>query len=338
MLIPAMQKNTGILVVNLGSPDSPSVSSIRKYLGEFLMDSYVLNIPYLLRAALVYGVILPFRPKKTQHSYKAIWKPQGSPLIINTQKFADQLSKQLQTPVEIAMRYGTPSFCSALKKFKSQNIWNIQVVLMYPQYALSTTVTAQKRFEELNQKFYQNKFQFTYLQDFYAAPSFIEAVSDKIQANLQHDQHLLISFHGLPWSHLGKAVGASNCGTETCCDQISAGNKNCYRAQCFETARLIAKKINLTNDQWSIGFQSRLTRGWIEPFTDVVTQKLAARGIKNIAVVCPSFTADCLETLEEIEIREKAAFLKAGGKNLTYIPCVNDDPKFVDFIVNALKT
>lgn len=327
----------GVLVVNLGSPRSPSVSDIRSYLKEFLMDPYVLNIPTPLRYALVYGIILPFRPKKTLHAYQSIWTQEGSPLIINTRKFATKLQKELSAPVEIAMRYGDPSFQEALSSFHKKGLYNIKVILMYPQYALSTTLTAQKRLEELNSSQFSSQFNFDYIRDFYSHPGFINSVSNICKKNLEPDTHLLMSFHGLPWSHLGKAVQAENCKKENCCDKITEKNNHCYRAQSFETARLIAQALKLSKDQWSIGFQSRLTRGWIEPFTDVVTEELVKkRGIKKLAVVCPSFTADCLETLEEIEIREKEAFLEHGGESLSYIPCVNDDSEFVKSIAQTL--
>lgn len=325
----------GILVVNLGSPKSPAITDIKSYLKEFLMDPYVLSIPTPLRFALVYGAILPFRPQKTTHAYQSIWTTEGSPLIVNTQKFAQKLKNHTQLPVEIGMRYGEPSLDSGLRRLKNQGVRKIHIILMYPQHALSSTVTAQQKLFELNTQY---SFELHFIQDFYSEHGFIKALSETAKAHLPTNTHLLMSFHGLPWSHLGKAIKSSECKKTNCCDIISDKNKHCYRAQSFETARLLAQELGLKSSDWSIGFQSRLTRGWIEPFTDVVTKELCEKGFKKLAVICPSFTSDCLETLEEIQIREKEAFLSYGGEDLIYIPCVNDSDLFVDFIAEQIKT
>lgn len=324
----------GILVVNLGSPKSPEISDIKSYLKEFLMDPYVLTIPKPLRFALVYGLILPFRPKKTTHAYQSIWTEDGSPLITNTLKFAQKLKSYTQLPVEIGMRYGEPSLTQGLQKLKDLQIKKVHVVLMYPQYALSSTATAKQKILDLNADFC---FELNFIQDFYGESEFIESLAEITQTHLPPNTHLLMSFHGLPWSHLGKSVGSTECKKQHCCDAVTDKNKHCYRAQSFETARQLASHLKLPRESWSLGFQSRLTRGWIEPFTDVVTRDLCSRGIKKLAVVCPSFTADCLETLEEIQIREKEAFLSYGGESFTYIPCLNDSNRFAKFIANQIS-
>lgn len=326
----------GILLVNLGSPKEPTIPAIKKYLSEFLMDPYVLQMPAPLRAMLVYGIILPFRPQKTLKNYLSIWTNEGSPLIVESHKLKNKLQKYLhhqnvQTHVEVAMRYGEPSLAQALENFRSKNVKDVRVIPLYPQYALSSTETVFAKLKDLNTKDFNQYFNFTYVKDFYNDSKFIEPLVETTRAHLQNADydHLLISFHGLPKSHLGEKVQAEGCQFSTCCHQITEKNRNCYRAQSFETARRLAEKLDLPKEKWSVGFQSRLTRGWIEPFTDQMIEKMPSQGIKNLAVVCPSFTSDCLETLEEIAKGEKERFLKAGGEKFNYIPCVNDSDLWV---------
>lgn len=323
----------GILLVNLGSPKEPKIPAIRKYLSEFLMDPWVLQMPVLLRAALVYGVILPFRPKKTLKNYLSIWTDEGSPLIVESYKLRNKLQKELQgksTHVEVAMRYGEPSLESALRSFQSQNIKNIRVIPLYPQYAISSTKTVEEKIISLNLKQFNNEFNLSFVKDFFNDPKFINPLIENTKKHLPKEfDHLLISFHGLPKSHLGKAIGSTVCNFDSSCSSISDKNRFCYRAQCFETARLLAKGLNLPDGKWSVGFQSRLTRGWIEPFTDQLIKKMPSQGIKKLAVVCPSFISDCLETLEEIKVGEKERFINSGGESFNYIPCVNDSDTWV---------
>lgn len=328
----------GLLLVNLGSPKEPTLPAIRNYLKTFLMDPYVLQMPLPLRSALVYGLILPFRPKKTLKSYLTIWTNEGSPLIIESLRLKEKLQKHLQsrnedTHVEIAMRYGDPSLTQALDSFRSKNIRKIKVIPLYPQYAMSSSLTVENKLKNLNQQEFNRFFDLNFIKDFYNDPKFtqplIETTKKYLQENVEEFDHLLISFHGLPKSHLGKKIGSTVCNFDDCCNSISEKNRNCYRAQCFETARILAKGLNLPNDKWSIGFQSRLTRGWIEPFTDVLIGDMPKKGIKNLAVVCPSFISDCLETLEEINQRERQRFINAGGEKFYYVPCVNDSDAWV---------
>lgn len=337
---------TGILLINLGSPKEPTIPAIREYLSEFLMDPYVLQMPTLARKALVYGIILPFRPKKTLHNYKKIWTEEGSPLVVETRKLTQKLSELApQYEVEFAMRYGLPSFSEALEKFRAKSISRIQVIPLYPQYALSTTETTIAKLNELNAKKYSHFFTFNILKDFYNSPLFTDSVSSVIERHLDSKksgqnkwQHIIFSYHGLPKSHLGKKVGATICSYGDCCNSISKENCNCYRAQCFETTRMITKKLNIPENQYTVSFQSRLTRGWIEPFTDKIIEELPKKGIKNLAICCPSFTSDCLETLEEVQIGERKRFLDAGGETFQYIPCVNDDSQWVKNLLEIIKT
>lgn len=326
----------GVLLVNLGSPKEPTIPAIRRYLSEFLMDPYVLQMPAPLRAMLVYGVIIPFRPKKTLKNYLSIWTNEGSPLIVESQKLKNKLQRHFHTQhkdthVELAMRYGEPSLSQALDSFKSKNIRNIRVIPLYPQYAMSSSGTVIEKLKDLNHKSFNQFFTMSFVQDFFNDPKFINPLIETTKKHLSDKDfdHLLISFHGLPKSHLGEKVNSSICNFNECCASITEKNKNCYRAQCFETARQLARGLNLPSDKWSVGFQSRLTKGWIEPFTDVLIEKMPASGIKNLAVVCPSFVSDCLETLEEVQQGEKVRFLQAGGEKFNYIPCLNDSDSWV---------
>jgi ferrochelatase len=326
----------GVLLVNLGSPKEPTIPSIRKYLSEFLMDPYVLQMPAPLRALLVYGLILPFRPKKTLKNYLSIWTPQGSPLILETFKLKNKLQKLFQSTdqeiqVEVAMRYGEPSLTQSLENFRVKKIHNIKVIPLYPQYAISSSGTVVDKLIELNKNTFHHFFEFQFIKDFYDDKKFIDPLVENAKRYLSGREydHLLISFHGLPKNHLGNKVGSSVCNFSECCNSITEKNKNCYRAQCFATARSLAEGLNLPSDKWSVGFQSRLTQGWIEPFTDVIIENMPKRGIKNLAVISPSFVSDCLETLEEINHQERERFLKAGGKNFYYIPCINDSDSWI---------
>ena len=326
----------GIMLVNLGSPKEPTIPAIKKYLSEFLMDPYVLQMPSPLRAMLVYGIILPLRPKKTLKNYLSIWTNEGSPLIVESYKLKNKLQKYLhsqgqETHVEIAMRYGEPSISQAMENFRAKNIRNVRVIPLYPQYAMSSSLTVVEKIKSVNQQDFNQFFLFEFVQDFYNNPLFIDPLIETTKKHLRgiDFDHLLISFHGLPKSHLGEKVQASICKFDTCCDSISEKNKNCYRAQSFETARLLAKGLGLPDKKWSVGFQSRLTRGWIEPFTDKIIEGMPKREIKNLAVVCPSFVSDCLETLEEIKHGEKERFLQVGGEKFYYIPCINDSDSWV---------
>ncbi|MES2768299.1 MAG: ferrochelatase [Bdellovibrionota bacterium] len=327
----------GILLVNLGSPKEPTIPAIRKYLSEFLMDPYVLQMPSPLRAMLVYGIILPFRPKKTLKNYLKIWTNEGSPLIVESIKLKNKLQKHFYNKdsdmhVEVAMRYGDPSFTQALDVFRSKNIRDVRVIPLYPQYAMSSTGTVEAKLKDLNTKDFNQFFNFSFVKDFFNDKKFINPLIETTKMHLTNADydHLLISFHGLPKSHLGEKVESSVCKFEaSCCEAISEKNRYCYRAQCYETARLLTQGLNLSKDKWSVSFQSRLTRGWIEPFTDQIIENMSKNGIKNLAVVCPSFVSDCLETLEEIKIGEKERFLQAGGEKFYYIPCVNDSDSWV---------
>lgn len=333
---------TGVLLVNLGTPDNPSVPSIRKYLKEFLMDERVIQLPWLIRAILVYGLILPFRPKKILEAYQSIWTKRGSPLLVLSQTLEEHLQQNLGEAyqVALAMRYGSPNIVNALSKLQ-KNCDKIIIVPQFPQYAESTTRSLyQVIFDYFKQ---QIKIpELVMIRDFYDMPAFIQAQKNQLEKvileqNFKADFYLF-SFHGLPENHV-KKVDAAPCDLSQPCLSLNDNNRFCYRAQCYETARLLATSLNLSESDYQVSFQSRLGRTpWIKPYTDQVLPELRKKGIKNLAVACPAFTADCLETLEEISIRAKAQWQALGGEGFIVAPCVNIDPIWVQGLGDLIRS
>jgi protoporphyrin/coproporphyrin ferrochelatase len=318
-----------VLLVNLGSPNSPSVSDIRKYLRAFLMDGRVLDAPYPIRFGIVHFMILPFRPKRSAEAYHKIWRPEGSPLIGTSRKVQADLQHRLRIPVELAMRYQNPSINHAVKKLRAQGVKDLLLIPMFPHYAMSSYETAVERVARLLSKV-APKISLSVMAPFYEHPDYIRALVRSAADYLKQPyDHLLFSFHGIPERHLHKSDPTScHCLLKNdCCDETSPVHNTCYRAQCFKTVQAFAKSAGLPNDKFSVAFQSRLGRDrWLKPYTDHILKDLARTGTKKLLVICPAFVADCLETLEEIGIRGRESFLQAGGEELTLIPCLNEHP------------
>jgi len=336
----------GLLLVNLGTPDAPSTGAVRRYLREFLWDRRVIDINPVGRALLLYGVILPFRPRRSAHAYQQIWTPAGSPLLLHSQALTAATAQALGPGwrVELAMRYGKPSIRSALERLFAPDappLERLVVLPLYPQYASSSTGSSlEKVLDELAPRTVVPALQL--VQDFYDHPGFLDAVAAVARPELERfrPDHVLVSFHGLPERQVKACdpTGRHCLAAATCCDAIVAANTRCYRAQSFSTARAVAGRLGLGADGWSIGFQSRLGRTpWIRPFTDEVLVELAKAGKRRLAVLTPSFTADCLETLEEIGLRAKASFVAAGGEDLLQVPCVNAHPRWVEAVVDLAR-
>lgn len=335
-------KHHGILLINLGTPNSPSVLDVRLYLSEFLSDPYVIDIPAPIRWLLLNCIILRTRPKQSAKAYQQIWQKEGSPLLVNTQNLCDNLSEAVvgQFDVVFAMRYGKPSIESALKELQERGCDKITVLPLYPQYALSTTASSvEKTLAVLKKINYHPSIKF--INSFYDNPGFINAYAHHIRLFLGNHKPdiLLMSFHGLPERHIKKV----NCGyTKNCnrpspCPAINEKNELCYRAQCYATANAIAQKLQLSKEQHTISFQSRLGKTpWIKPFTDEIIIQLREQGCEHLAVACPSFVSDCLESLEEIGIRLREQWLALGGKRFTLIPCLNDNDEWVQALANML--
>lgn len=333
---------TGVLLVNLGSPSSPATRDVRRYLREFLSDPRVLDIPAPLRWLLLRGVILPFRSPRSAAQYRKIWTPEGSPLRVHGRALAEALGRRLGDGyrVVLGMRYGEPSLEAALETLLAADVERLRVVPLFPQEAASSSGSAL----ESVYRAAATRWNVPPLQavaPFFAHPGFVAALAEIAQPRLAafEPDHVLFSYHGLPERHVRRAdPSAAHClASSDCCATITPLNRHCYRAQCFATTRAVVQSLRLGPEAFSSAFQSRLGRApWIEPHTDVVLPQLAARGVRRLAVLCPSFVADCLETLEEIGIRAREQWSGLGGEALELIPCVNSHPTWVDALADLV--
>jgi ferrochelatase len=319
----------GILLVNLGSPDSTAVGDVRKYLREFLMDGRVLDAPWPIRFCVVHFTILPSRPKETAHAYQKIWTPEGSPLVVISRHVQNKLQERFTVPVELAMRYQNPSIESAIRKLGYLKVDDVFLIPLFPHYAMSSYESAVERVKKVA-RFLVPKMKITVQPPYFDAPDYIEALAASAQNYLQDGyDHLLFSFHGIPERHLRKS-DPTRCHClkrENCCEVSSPAHATCYRAQCFKTVAAFVKKANVPQAQYSVSFQSRLGRDpWLKPYTDVELAELPKRGVQKLLVICPAFVSDCLETLEEIGMRGKETFIGAGGKEFMQIACLNEHP------------
>lgn len=319
--------------MNLGSPDSTEVKELRKYLNEFLTDKRVID-SWFVRNILMRSIIIPKRAPESAKAYRTIWTKNGSPLIQFTRELAEKLEKEVYDPVTIAMRYGNPSMESAFELLvkKMPDLEEVVAVPLYPHYAMSSYETAVEYAKEVHrQKKYRFKIKFT--GPFYQNPDYIHALAENMKPWLQKDfDHLLFSFHGIPERHLIKSDPTHHHCLQTidCCAVSSVAHETCYRHQCLTTMHLVAKELGLAESKYSFSFQSRLGKQpWLKPYTDFRFQEMPVEGIKRLIVVCPTFVSDCLETLEEIEIRGKESFLGSGGNEFSMIPCLNIHPLWV---------
>jgi protoporphyrin/coproporphyrin ferrochelatase len=343
---------TGVIITNIGTPDSTAVGDVRRYLREFLSDPRVVDINPVGRWLLLNLIILPFRPAKSAHAYQSIWMQDsphgGSPLLHWTREFEKRLAADLGAGyvVETGMRYGNPSLASALDKLHKAGCERIAVLPLFPHYSPSSGGSALEGAYTLAAQMW-NVPNLAAVPPFFDDAGFIEAFAAKGQpviAEIEAD-YVLFSFHGVPERQIEKSdespAGQRHClASADCCATITMANRNCYRAQCYATARLIAGKLGLGPEggRWSVSFQSRLGRTpWIRPYTDEVLPELAKKGVKRVAVYCPAFVADCLETLEEIGIRAKEDFTAAGGDDLRLIPSLNDDAAWVSVAARLVR-
>ena len=334
---------TGVLLVNLGTPDAPDVASVRRYLREFLSDPKVIDSHPAARWLLLNLIILPFRPRRTAAAYQKVWTEAGSPLLVAGKNLTAALSKTLGDAyqVELAMRYGSPSIASALNRLHEANLSSILVFPLFPQYADASTGSVLAKISEV-QNAHPQGVDMTVRPAFFDAPGWISAFAEGARDRLENApyDHVLFSFHGIPERQIKKTdpSGTWCLANSSCCDAVGERNPDCYRAQCYANARALAQELNLESDLWSVSFQSRLgATPWIRPFTDEVLPELATRGIKNLAVACPSFVADNLETLEEIGLRAKEQWAELGGEELTLLPCPNDQPAWVDAVAAMVR-
>lgn len=324
----------GVLLMNLGSPDSTAIPDLKRYLDQFLMDERVIDKPWILRALLVKGIIVPFRAPKSAEAYKTIWTKEGSPLVVMTKKLQQALQNLIQEPVEIAMRYGNPSPQAAFEALlkREPHLEEVIAVPLYPHYAMSSFETAVEYAKEIYSK-KKYSFKLSFIKPFYNEPNYLHALAESMKPYLdQPYDHILFSYHGVPARHIKKSdVTGSHClQVNNCCDVPSPAHEFCYRHQVITATKAIAERLQIPASKYSISFQSRLGKGWLEPFTDIRLEKLPHEGVKNLLVVCPAFVSDCLETLEEIAIRGKEIFIEAGGENYEMIPCLNVHPLWVE--------
>ncbi|WP_435223741.1 ferrochelatase [Niabella hirudinis] len=335
-------RKTGIILMNLGSPDSTEVKDVRRYLDEFLMDERVIDKPWLLRFLLIKGIIVPFRAPKSAEAYKTIWWKEGSPLIVLSKQLQDALQQQTELPVELSMRYGNPNPEAAYEALlkRMPDVEEVILVPLYPHYAMSSFETAVEHMKAAHKK-KNYSFGIKVVPPFYKHPSYINALAESMRPYLQeHFDQLLFSYHGIPERHVLKSDPTKkHCmQVENCCFKSSPSHPTCYRHQVTITSELVAKKLGLKKDQWQQSYQSRLGRDpWLLPNTQVRLPQLPDENIKKLVVVCPSFVSDCLETLEEIEIRGKEEFLQAGGETYTYIPCMNTNGIWVDTLLQLIE-
>lgn len=328
-----------VLLANLGSPAAPDTSAVRVYLNQFLMDPYVIQLPWPLRRLIVSLFVLPRRPKFSAHAYAGVWRDDGSPLVALSEELLAKLKTQLKLPVAMSMRYGEPSIESELLKLaENPKLREVLYIPMYPHYADSTITTS---VEELKRVVVKHKLNLKVkvLEPFYDHPNYINALVSSAKPYLDNDKydHLLMSYHGLPESHLKVADSTfSHClQVDDCCHKASEAHKTCYRHQVFRTTECFVAAAGLQAGEYSQAFQSRLGRNkWLEPSTENTLKELAAKGVKNLLVMCPAFVTDCLETLEEIEMQGREIFIEAGGESLTLIPCLNSHQDWVDLLVS----
>lgn len=310
-----MTNSIGILLTNIGTPDQATPKAVRQFLREFLSDQDVVSLPRIIWWPILHGFILRSRPKKSAAFYQKIWTSDGSPLLIYSQKLAKKLAEELKMPVEIGMRYGNPSIKKALEAFREKNINKIIVFPLYPQYSTTTTESTIHYLAKLDAK---NSLQI--ISHYADNADYINAITVSIQETWKirgKAQHLLFSFHGIPKYYIKKG--------------------DPYAHLCHLTAKRVAKELQLTDSQWSLAFQSRLGRAeWLTPYLNKTLAEFPSRGITQLDVIAPGFSVDCLETLEEIAIRGKEQFLKAGGKSFCYIPALNDQQTHVTLLKNII--
>ncbi|WP_215241681.1 ferrochelatase [Dyadobacter helix] len=335
-------RKTGVLIVNLGTPDSPSVPDVRKYLRQFLMDERVIDIPYLNRWLLINLIIAPFRAPKSAKVYRKLWLPEGSPLKIYGYSVEEKLQKVLgeKYVVKLAMRYQSPSIESALKELRKECLTDIVVVSFFPQYASASTGSVYKEVMRVVQD-WEVLPEIRFTNRFLDHPKFIEAFANlgkKYMAERDYD-HVVFSYHGLPERQITKGDVTRNfCQFGSCCDVLDHRNQHCYRAQCFETTRLLVKEMGIPEGKYTTCFQSRLGKTpWIKPYTDEIIPELTKKGVKSVLAFSPSFVADCLETTIEVGEEYKELFEKEGGIHWQLVESLNDSDIWVETVEDLVK-
>lgn len=327
---------TAVLLVNVGTPDNSSNKAVRKFLSQFLNDKRIIDLPFLFRKLLVNLIIIPFRTSKSAKLYLKLWTKKGSPLLYHSKSLRDKLQKRLlkDDKVFLAMRYQNPSIKSALSEIKAEKFDRILLFPMYPQYATSTSLTTIEETIKLVKKM-DIQASLSVIDQFFDKEAYLNAFTVRAQEyEISKYDHILFSYHGLPLNQVNNTHPGSNCDQMNCKAVYNDKNIFCYHAACYQSTKLITEKLNLKKENYSVCFQSRFSKNWLSPFTDEVLIKKANEGIKNILVFCPSFVADCLETIVEIEDEYRELFLEKGGNSLTLVKSLNDSEAWAD----ALKS
>jgi ferrochelatase len=334
-----MKKKTGVLLMNVGTPDSPKVGDVRKYLSQFLNDPRVIDIPWIARKLLVNAIIVPFRAPKSAKLYQEMWTEKGSPLLIHSRNFRDGLQAELgdDYQVEIAMRYQNPSIEEGLEKIRKNNPDRIIVLPMYPHYASSSTGTCIQAVMDIASKWWVIP-EMVFINQFYDLPGYVDCFAERgREFNLEDYDHVLFSYHGLPVRQVDKVYDDDLCENHNCELAVDDSNKFCYKATCYETTRRIAEKLNLSRDRYTVAFQSRLDQKWLEPFSDKVVEEKAKAGVKRMLVFSPAFVADCLETLIEIGDEYQEIFEENGGEKIQLVPSLNDHHAWVSTMAEFIR-
>ncbi len=331
----------GVLLVNLGSPDSTDPKDVKKYLDEFLMDPRVIDVPRWARVLLVRGIILNTHPKKSAEAYAKIWWDEGSPLIVISERLQEKIQKKVNIPVALAMRYGSMTLQKGMQELADQGVEEVLTIPLYPQFAMATTETIDVRVAELQQEFFPNM-KISSMPAFYNDSNYIKVLSDSIAEALEgvDYEHLLFSYHGVPERHIRKSdITKSHCKIDgSCCKMASEAHEFCYRHQCFDTTRRVVEALQLKEGTYTTTFQSRLGFDpWLQPYTDRTIERMGKEGVKKLAIVTPAFVSDCLETLEEIAMEGEEIFHEVGGQEFTTIPCLNDRDDFAQFLVDRIE-
>ena len=331
----------GILLVNLGSPESPTPKDVKKYLGEFLMDERVIDVPLWARTLLVKGIILNTRPKQSAKAYQKIWWDNGSPLIVLSEQLQEKVQEKVDYPVALAMRYGSMTIKKGLQELVDKGVEDVFLIPLYPQFAMATTETILVLAEEVREANFPN-LKIDSLPAFYNKPEYIKVLAESIKGHLKgkNYEHLLFSYHGVPERHIRKSdITNGHCKIDgSCCETASKAHEFCYRHQCKEVTRLVGEYLGLEDNTYSTSFQSRLGFDpWLQPYTDRTIERLGKKGIKNMAIVTPAFVSDCLETLEEIAMEGEEIFHEVGGKDFTTIPCLNTDQNWVNLLADWIN-
>lgn len=334
---------TGVLLIQLGTPDSPSVSDVRRYLTEFLNDPRVIDIPYLSRKLLVNGIIVPFRAPKSAKIYKKLWEHGNgvSPLLSYTRSVQSLLQQRLQNEdvtVEMAMRYQNPSMESVLERMRKAGYEQIIIIPLFPQYASASSGSAIEKAMQIIRRWWVIP-EIRIVSQFYDHPAYIDSIVERAKAfNLADYDHVLFSYHGLPERQVDKVyTDGKPCQDHDCESQITEDNKFCYKATSYATTRLLAEKLGLQPEQYTVCFQSRLDEKWLKPFSDVVVEEQAKKGAKKLLAFSPAFVADCLETIIEIGDEYQEIFEEHGGEKVQLVPSSNDHPRFIDCLEDLVR-